>query len=315
MTASETSNGQADHEIIEISTDRLSLGVAPDVGAGVVWLRSLENGNVTWRWLREPETGRPLVPSELGCFLLVPFSNRIAYGRFNVEGRDVQLAANFAPEPHMIHGVGWRARWRVSEQRSDAITLQLDWDGADWPWRFAAHVRYALTDTALVAALSVRNDDTSPMPCGLGFHPYFPRSEGVRLSLEARAVVLNDADMVPHSLAETHDALPVLRSGDPLPYGLDNGLAGWTGAATIGWPGRPIGMRMQTEPEAHWAVLFTPSQRDWFCFEPVTHQTNAHNGPLPGISETGLKLLAPGETQSFEMRLGLHETTGVDARG
>ena len=297
----------ADGDVRKISTDRLSLGVVPGLGAGLAWLRSIEDGAVTWRWLRETSAEPASVPSELGCFLLVPFSNRIADARFQVGGRDVRLPVNFAPEPHMIHGVGWRSVWHVAECTRSHMTLTLDWDGEDWPWRFSASVTYVLLDDGLTATLHVRNDDTSPMPSGLGFHPYFPRRPDVRLNLDAEAVVLNDDAMVPQQLSRTHDALTVLRAGDPLPDGLDNGLKGWTGSAAITWPDQAKQLQIETSPPSNWAILFTPSNQDWFCFEPVTHQTNAHNGPLPGVADTGLRHLAPGESQAFEMRLTLSD--------
>ena len=48
-------------------------------------------------------------PLQFASFPLVPFSNRIADGRFEWDGEQIEIDPNFAPEPHAIHGVGWPA--------------------------------------------------------------------------------------------------------------------------------------------------------------------------------------------------------------
>ncbi len=50
----------------------------------------------------------------MAAYPLIPFSNRIANGRFTFAGRTYQLARNFGDEPHAIHGVGWTSVWNVA---------------------------------------------------------------------------------------------------------------------------------------------------------------------------------------------------------
>src|SRR3984957_9975826 len=52
-------------------------------------------------------------PLDTACFPMVPFVNRIAYGRFEFGGRTVQLERNWSEDPHPLHGQGWRKPWTV----------------------------------------------------------------------------------------------------------------------------------------------------------------------------------------------------------
>ncbi|MEM9027775.1 MAG: hypothetical protein AAGC70_05345 [Pseudomonadota bacterium] len=307
------------------------LAVTPEIGAGLAWLKTRDGNGTDWHWLRQtPSANRP-TPRDLGLFLLAPFSNRIANARFRLRDRDIQLSANFPPEHHAIHGVAWSSAWQLDSKTERVMQLslacedhpvgdhpvsphlvwpqfvwpQLVWPQLVWPWQMRMEVAYELDETGLSIRLGVTNLDSTEMPCGLGIHPYFPRTDGVSVFTQAAAIVRNDNHMVPTGLDKDHSALSTLRDGQPLPVGLDNGLFQWSGAARIHWPKSGRSLRLEVVPTCQWAVLFTPRSEPYFCFEPVSHQTNAHNGALPGVDDTGLVWLPPRETQSATFRLDL----------
>jgi aldose 1-epimerase len=47
--------------------------------------------------------------------------------------------------------------------------------------------------------------------------------------------------------------------------------------------------------------LFTPAGEDFLCVEPVSHCTDAFNMAAAGATDTGSRVLAPGER--FEARV------------
>ncbi|MGI9523701.1 MAG: aldose 1-epimerase [Hyphomicrobiaceae bacterium] len=288
-----------------ISNPQLSLAVAPDVGAGIVWLRSMKDGHITWRWLREAQPEEKTTTSNLGCFLLAPFSNRIAFAKFNWMGQERSLLDAPMMGQHAIHGNVWTAAWDVIEHAPEAVELAIDKNGTDWPWAFQARVRYSLVEKGVRARLSLRNQSNTAMPSGLGFHPYFPVSDDVTLQADVAAMVTNSSLMLPEKLSFDAPSVTRLRQGAVLPMGLDNGFARWSGKATICWTAANKALQIETEPQAKWAVLYTPVGRDFFCFEPVTHQTNAHNMSLEGVSDTGLIALPPGHEQEITMIMSL----------
>ena len=96
---------------ITLTSGDTLLTLAPEAGGGIAafhWrgrpvLRDALPGAVTTR-----------DPLSLSAFPLVPYSNRIDHGRFDWDGRRIQLPLNFPPSPHSIHGLGWHKPWAPS---------------------------------------------------------------------------------------------------------------------------------------------------------------------------------------------------------
>lgn len=102
------------------------------------------------------------------------FANRIAKGRFTLDGKEYTLACNDGP--NHLHGgnVGWSHRiWTVAEASGDRAVLTLDSpDGEEgYPGHVQVKVTYALEDSALsIHYEAVTDRDT---PCNLTNHSYF----------------------------------------------------------------------------------------------------------------------------------------------
>lgn len=246
-------------------------------------------------------------PRRLGCYPLIPFSNRVRDAQFVFDGERYQLARNFLPEPHAIHGNAWQRAWQVDRQAGDAARLVLAHvparDGAaSWPFACRAALEVRLAPEGLDMRLSLENTDTRRMPAGLGLHPFFPLTTGTRLAARLAAVWLNDERMMP----ESHVAMPPawdLKSAAPVaPLSVDNCFTGWAGAATLEWPDR--GLRLEIEASAEFSnlVIFVPWAHDYLCVEPVSHVNDGFNLAAAGVTNTGVVTLAPGETLSGQIR-------------
>lgn len=240
---------------------------------------------------------------DMGCFPLVPFSNRIAAGRFDFDGRTVALPLNMGGCPHAIHGDGWQAPWSVAERTDSAARLVLDHGGQGWPWRYRAVQDIALDDDGLTIVLDLTNEDDRPMPAGIGLHPYFPKPLGTRLSARVGGVWMNDATLLPMDRA-------VLPEEWRFPDGvvmdrtvLDNGFTGWDGHATLDWPSRGLRLTVTTDGPFGHLVIYAPPGEDYLCVEPVSHMTDAVNRGQE--ADAGLRVLAPGESLRGTMRLNL----------
>jgi aldose 1-epimerase len=248
----------------------------------------------------------------LACFPLVPFSNRIADGRFRWDGADYLLNRNFGDHPHTIHGVGWQRAWNLAAigPASATLTLRHDATGdqeAAWPFAFSAEQRVTLAPDALHVALAVRNLHASAAPAGLGLHPYFSREGTPTLRFNATTVWSNATNALPS------EALPVPPSWDHsqgLRIGsasLDNCFAGWDGEARITWTdGRAI--RLEADGAFRHLIVYTPPGQDFFCVEPVSHMNDAINR-MDGVTGHGLRVLAPGETLHGEVTFRLRDTS------
>src|SRR5579872_5117409 len=99
-----------------------SLVLAPEIGGAIVgW-----NFGAT-PLLRRPEPDAILGRNArgLGCFPLVPFSNRIGRARFGWDGHEHILERNFGDRNQCIHGIGWQKIWQVASVSATSASLAL----------------------------------------------------------------------------------------------------------------------------------------------------------------------------------------------
>jgi aldose 1-epimerase len=239
---------------------------------------------------------------------LIPYSNRIANGRFTFEGTGHQLALNFGDHPHSIHGNAWQKPWQVAEVSGTRCRLGFvhrpEGDEAmSWPFAYRAEQIFALDPDGLTLTLVLENQDRRAMPAGLGLHPFFPKRPGVRLQFAAEGVYPNGEDSLPTnpiSVPEKWDYRELRDLGEP---GLDNCLRGWNGTARIVFEREKIAVRLEADPTFKHLVVYVPTGRDFFAVEPVSHVNNAIN--RPDIPDHGLTVLSPGERMSAKVRFGV----------
>lgn len=221
----------------------------------------------------------------LGCFPLLPWSNRIGSGGFANPHGWLALAAN-CEDPLPIHGSAWQQPWRVAEHDAQGALLTLE---SELPFAYSARQRFDLRDGQLCITLEVTHRGDSPAWYGLGLHPYFPRTANTRLQVAAEALWLCDEQRLSRELAPVPEDWD-FANARPLPATcIDHAFAGWNGRACIHQP--DLGYRLDCVAShcSHY-LLFTPQERGFFCVEPVSHPVNAHH--LPG--RPGLRLLATG---------------------
>lgn len=238
---------------------------------------------------------------ETACFPLVPFSNRIAHGSFLVGDQQVQLSPNFpgGSEPHPLHGFGWLHQWDVTAVMPQYVTLRHAYQAQEWPWPYYAEQRFELSAKGLVHALSLRNLGDTPMPAGLGFHPYFPRNAQTRLTSLHRGEWQTTADGLPITLTQGDHAIDWWR-GEPVGNRVvDTVYSGRQGDLTIVWPDSDLRLCISPSSNLLCTVVYTPAGADFFCVEPVSHATDAIN--RPGIADPML-ILAPGEALTATVR-------------
>lgn len=238
---------------------------------------------------------------DMGCFPLVPFSNRIAGGQFTFDGRRTQLPLDGDGNPHAIHGHGWRSAWTVEDASEAALRMVYRHTPGGWPWRYRATQTVVLEEDGFSLTLSLVNEDDRPMPAGIGLHPYFPKPPGTRLTARVASVWLNGPTILP---AERAAVPPRWAFADGIVMDrtvLDNGFTGWDGQAALDWP--TLGLRLSIEAEGPFGhlIVYAPPDEDYLCVEPASHMTDAINRPEE--PDAGLRRLEPGEALSGTLRL------------
>jgi aldose 1-epimerase len=238
---------------------------------------------------------------DAACFPLVPYVNRIRGGRFSFRGREVRLQPNMPGDPSPLHGQGWLSPWQVDHASELSASLSFRHSAGEWPWDYEARQEFALDERGLSARLTCRNTSAEPMPCGLGFHPYFPCGPETRIDTEVKHAWTIDEKVLPVEQVPAEGRYD-LRDRLVCGQDLDNGWGGWGGSARMTDPAWPYDLEMSS-PEAKFFQLYSPRAGGIFVAEPVTHANAALNEPEEQWPQPGLRVLEPGEAMSLDMRL------------
>lgn len=281
--------------MIALSDTALATGICPSFGGGMAYLDAWREGVRVplMRPLRPPAmSAGTFEPNRLACYPLVPWSNRIDRGGFELDGVHVALSPNREDDPYPIHGTGWQRAWRLAQQAPGKIVLALD-DTTPGGYAYQAEQCYALHGDTLRVTLTVCNAGEAALPFGLGLHPFFLHHDGAHLRAMATQMWLNDGHSpIPTKRAAVPPAWD-FRDGRALPgEELNHCFVGWDGQATIEWPGQGLALDLAANMDAF--ILYTPVGADFFCFEPVDHCIDAVHRP-GGALANGMTRLAPGE--------------------
>jgi len=275
--------------------DRLTrLSLAPELGASLVNWEVKATGQALLRHADEDAKAAG-TPRRLGCYPLVPWSNRIAEGGFDRPDGWQALVPNTDHDPYPIHGSGWQQAWQVDHHSQRRARLTLD---SELPFAYQATLDVHLHEGCLNLDLHVTHLDERPNWYGLGLHPYFPRHPDTRLRAAARQVWLAEEGRLPSFEVPVpgdwcFDELAELPS-----QVVDHAFSGWPGGCVIEQPGQGYRLECSASGADHF-LLFCPQDKPFFCFEPVSHPINAHH--LPG--RPGLRLLQQGGEMSLGFRL------------
>jgi aldose 1-epimerase len=275
--------------VLELAAGPLRLALRPDLGAAIAGL---------WRGdlpvLHSAEPAALTTPRPSGGFVLAPYSNRLGDRRFHWRGQDFSTAPNTAGSPHSLHGLAWARPWAVVSVAADQAELLLDHaPDADWPFAFTLRQRLLLAPHALKIELALTNTDRRAQPVGLGWHPFFHRRARSHLLIDLSHRWESD----PLTQLPTRKRPQPGIDADVSQLALDHCFEGWRGAALI----HDEALSLRLSASVPYLVVFTPSQKPYFCVEPVSHVNNAIQRADP--TAHGLCDLAAGAT--LEASFGL----------
>ncbi len=282
---------------LKLRSGDLELELVPGLGGAVAAYRQRREDG--WAALFRESPARPTDVLQTASFPLVPFCNRIRDGRFTFRGREIRLQPNLPPQPHPLHGQGWRNAWRLVEGSDSRAELAFAHPAGEWPWAYEARQVFRLDEQGLEQTLSCRNLSDGPMPCGLGFHPFLDAPADTILDTRVNGVWTVDDEIMPVNLeppAGRYRLVGRSISG----AGLDNGYEGWCGEALISWPSRGGGVRISSEAPRF--QVYAPASESILCAEPVTNANDVFSRPESQWSALGIVILEPGEETALTAR-------------
>lgn len=288
--------------IVAVAGGEIEVELLPDFGARLHRLRAF--GHDLLRTPHDPSTHRA-DPFRFGAYVMAPWCNRIAPAATLVQGRLVALPPTFE-DGTAIHGQVHSAQWRAGKDG----TFSVRGDGNGWPWPYECRMRVAAHGTLLAIDLALANLSSSPMPAGVGLHPWFRRPLEVRIA--AGRAVASSLDPRAPSLPVS-GALDLRRLG-PMPHDLD---AAWEEledpAVELAWPDVGIAATMRVRADVEpWIVAASPSSLDAVAVEPQTHAPYGLDRLLRGDRD-GMQLLPAGATTHLAIELAFARRRAVHA--
>lgn len=283
---------------LALRSGKLLAEIWPEAGGSVARFEYLAPDGASLPLFRGAGARRIYQPSDLACWPLLPYSNRIAHGKFIFEAREHRLAPASPESPHALHGVGWRSAWRTLAASQSSCSLGLE-HAADeeWPFSFKATQSFTLDDDALTIVTTLTNHDGRLMPCGVGQHPYIVCPAGTRLFADVAAVWLTDATIPPTARVD----LPAkwdLRRGCVLDdVFIDNCFEPLVGAARVEWPDGHA-LQIEGSDNLRFLIVYHPPDQNYVCVELVSHMPYAINRAASDLRGAGLTILRPGEALS-----------------
>lgn len=238
----------------------------------------------------DSESFDPLDWPRAGAYPLMPYSNRLRDAQLGFNGRHYRLPAHPTAQPHTLHGVAHTQAWEVLSADAGHVLIACDYQGEHWPWAFRAEQHFALDGSRLRITLTLLNQGDTPMPAGIGLHPYFLR----HCAMRAHYRIGRDWQIDDEYLAtgDYRDAprIVILDGDDPSPQA--HYLSRWDGHLHVDYPSGSLDLHASA-PLSHF-VVFAPVGAGYLCLEPVSHLADAFNRPPTQWDEVGTHELKPG---------------------
>ena len=135
-------------KLLSLRSGRLGLDLAPQAGGSIA--RFTADGSIDLLRPTTPEAVASGRGNESSCYPLVPFSGRIADGRFVFDGTEIVLKPNWPGVRHPMHGDGWAKPWTVARSDDHSAEIVYEHDAREgWPFRYRARQTYRLDGDAL----------------------------------------------------------------------------------------------------------------------------------------------------------------------
>lgn len=135
--------------------------------------------------------------------VLAPWPNRLAGGKYEWEGAELQLPVNEAATGSAIHGLVRWGSWRLVEREAARVVLEhVLHPQPGYPFTVRLRVAYALTEKGLTVRTEAENVGDRACPFGVGHHPYILAPTGLvdDLALDGEAIGGRQLDETRHAL-------------------------------------------------------------------------------------------------------------------
>jgi aldose 1-epimerase len=239
----------------------------------------------------------------MACFPMIPYASLIHDATFTWSGNTYRVKPNMPDRPHALHGDAWQHEWEVDETGPGRVVLRYRQEGDRFPFPYEATLTASVRFAELSLTLLLFNRGTQPMPAGMGFHPFFPRRPDLTLEFDATQKWTRDLQgrmLQPHRCGED-ESWSSPRSVTHL--ACNDVYDGWSRSAVLDLASPGLRVALTAEGVLDRLLLFSPTDRDVVCVEPISNLPDGFNLLAAGSTDSGVRVLAPGECIAGTMRI------------
>ena len=290
--------------MITLSNSFISMGIVPDIGASVSFLRYKDQD------ILKPAPTNISHANESSLFVMLPYCYHIVDEKFTYFGIERHVPKNDPKYPYPIHGDGWLNAWHIENSSENHITLSYQHHKNDrgFPFDYDAQITYRLQDNQLNITIALKNPGRLPMPCGIGLHPCFQNKKSAKLFFKTTHVWYHQNDPIfdrPYETPKEWD----FKDGKSINEKFDTAFGGWDGQARIQYP-NGIDIKISAPDLFRHLALSTSSEDDnCFCLQPISNTPDAFNLAALGVIDTGIQSIGPGQT--LQQTISLEITQNV----
>lgn len=248
--------------------------------------------------------------------VLIPWPNRLDGGSYSFGGERYQLPISEPRTQNASHGLVRWLNWTLLAQDEARVALGLViHPQSGYPFALAIELAYTLSAAGLDVRTTTRNVGTTPLPFGVGFHPYFtvgtPQINDALLTLPARSALVMNERMLPTGRDSVAGTSLDFRAARPIgDTRLDSCFTDLVSDAdgrariTLAHPNGARRVTLALDPAFGFVQVYSgdglpdpAARRRGLAIEPMTCPANGFN------SGDGLLVLKPG--QDFSASWGL----------
>lgn len=296
-----------------LSNRRFEASIAPLMGGAILYFRSDDGTD----FFSADLDGFSSVSEDVSCYPLAPFGNRLKNSEFRFGDYNVRLNANIPGKDVTAHGQAWQTPMQVFDYSKNSVTMYYDHEPGDWPWSYRFIQTVRLSKDGLIIRLSVRNTSDNRMPCGLGLHPSIPISKTAQISFTAKSEWLIGPDGLPAAKKSDFNSKSLSR-GARIDFCGDRYFYGFSGEIKLTDRERGVRLTVYPSPNASDLILFSRTNKNSLCIEPMTHAVGALNALHSESDVEPMGILEPNDSMSCSYafipeKIGLHWSTETTA--
>lgn len=253
-----------------------------------------------------PETIANPKVYEFSGFPLMPYSGPLFGPGFTFDGVNHHLDRTVREEPTATHGDAWISSFEILEAGSSFAYMSFEHtpDAGTFPFHWRGGLRFELDPAdGLRVHMRLTSQDFRSMPAGLGFHPYFPKTQGTRLQFDAVGVWPADSpEVVGTGCGPLAEGLSFCDGPDVSEMVVDRLYEGWDGRAELIYPdgGRTI---ITADGALDKMQVYSAWDYPYVCVEPVSNANDGFNRMSHGVPCHGVRVLDPGRSIEGSFRI------------